>query len=60
MVINLIATPRSLSTSLMYSFAQRSDTTVIDEPLFGVFLRQSDAYRPSREETMRIWVRESR
>lgn len=55
MIINLIATPRNLSTSLMYSFAQRSDTAVIDEPLFGVFLQHSDAYRPSRVETTRIW-----
>lgn len=55
MIINLIATPRNLSTALMYSFRQRSDMTVIDEPFFGVFLAQSDAYRPSRTETMAEW-----
>lgn len=33
--ICLWASPRSLSTGLMYSFAQRKDTLVFDEPLFA-------------------------
>ena len=36
----------------MYSFANRSDTTVIDEPLFGYFLKQTGVQRPSREEVL--------
>mgnify|MGYP000524030665 CR=1 FL=1 len=30
--------PRNLSTALMYAFAQRSDTTVVDEPLYAHYL----------------------
>lgn len=37
--INTWSTPRSLSTALMYSFAQRPDTVVYDEPLCAHFLR---------------------
>jgi len=43
-----------VSTALMYSFAQRSDIRVVDEPFFGVFLnRYPHLYRPSRAEVMR-------
>lgn len=34
----------------MYSFAQRSDTVVIDEPLYAHYLMNSDAEHPGREE----------
>ena len=50
--INLWSSPRNLSTALMYSFAQRKDTTVVDEPLFGHFLKTSGAQRPSRDEVL--------
>lgn len=30
--------PRNISTTLMYSFAQRADTTVVDEPLYAYYL----------------------
>jgi len=36
----------------MYSFAQRGDTRVIDEPLYGHYLRVSDADHPGRNEVM--------
>jgi len=36
----------------MYSFANRSDTSVVDEPLFGYFLKQTGVWRPSREEVL--------
>lgn len=55
MIINLMATPRNLSTALMYSFRSRSDCKVIDEPFFGHFLAHSDAFRPSRDETLAQW-----
>jgi hypothetical protein len=44
--------PRNISTTLMYSFAQRSDTKVFDEPLYGYYLSQSKAklYHPGAEE----------
>ena len=44
--------PRNVSTALMYSFAERADTTVIDEPLYGHYLRVSGAGHPGREEVM--------
>ena len=44
--------PRNISTALMYSFAQRSDTTVYDEPLYAHYLINSDAkdYHPGADE----------
>ena len=42
--------PRNVSTALMYSFAQRGDVRVVDEPLYGHYLRVSDAEHPGRDE----------
>jgi hypothetical protein len=36
----------------MYSFAQRTDTRVVDEPLYGHYLRVSGAAHPGREEVI--------
>jgi hypothetical protein len=36
--INLWSGPRNVSTALMYSFAQRADTRVVDEPLYAHYL----------------------
>ncbi|MCG8374469.1 MAG: sulfotransferase family protein [Balneolales bacterium] len=36
--------PRNISTALMYSFAQRKDTTVVDEPLYAHYLTSTKAY----------------
>jgi hypothetical protein len=36
----------------MYAFAQRSDTRVVDEPLYGHYLRVSGAEHPGRDEVM--------
>ena len=44
--------PRNVSTALMYSFAQRSDTRVVDEPLYGHFLRVTGTVHPGRDEIM--------
>ncbi len=44
--------PRNVSTALMYSFAQRSDTRVVDEPLYGHFLRVSGTMHPGRDEVL--------
>lgn len=51
-VIHSWSAPRSLSTSLMYSFAQRDDTEVLDEPLYAHYLRVTGADRPYREELL--------
>lgn len=44
--------PRNISTALMYAFAQRSDTEVIDEPLYAHYLHVTGADHPGREEVM--------
>ena len=44
--------PRNISTALMYSFAQRSDTRVVDEPLYGHYLRVSGVQHPGREDVL--------
>jgi hypothetical protein len=46
--------PRNISTTLMYSFAQRADTQVYDEPLYGFYLKNTtaDEYHPSAHEVM--------
>nr|WKN37936.1 sulfotransferase family protein [Tunicatimonas sp. TK19036] len=51
--IHLISNPRNLSTALMYSFAQRSDTKVVDEPLYGYYLtKRPDIDHPGKEEIL--------
>jgi hypothetical protein len=52
-LLNLISGPRNISTALMYSFAQRSDTTVSDEPFYAVYLQKSGAHHPGREDVLR-------
>jgi len=53
-VINLLSGPRNISTALMYSFAQRSDCTVVDEPLYGHYLKCTKAPQPHRDELLKI------
>lgn len=44
--------PRNISTTLMYSFAQRKDTLVFDEPLYAHYLcnTPADEYHPGSED----------
>ena len=44
--------PRNVSTALMYSFRQRADTTVVDEPLYGHYLSTTDAGHPGTAEVL--------
>jgi len=44
--------PRNLSTALMYSFAQRPDTRVVDEPLYAHYLRVSGVEHPGKDEVL--------
>ncbi|MDX1908362.1 MAG: sulfotransferase family protein [Bacteroidia bacterium] len=46
--IHLWSGPRNISTALMYSFAQRPDTRVVDEPLYAHYLRLTDAPHPGK------------
>lgn len=44
--------PRNVSTALMYSFAQNENVTVIDEPLYGHYLRVTGARHPGSDEVV--------
>ena len=50
--LNCWSGPRNVSTALMYSFRQRADTTVVDEPLYGHYLRVTGRDHPGAAEVM--------
>ncbi len=50
--INLISGPRNISTALMYSFAQRTDTSVVDEPFYACYLAAAGIQHPGGEEVL--------
>jgi len=52
LLINCWSGPRCCSTSLMYSFAQRSDAAVCDEPLYASYLEKTGAPRPYRRRVL--------
>lgn len=52
MVIHLISGPRNVSTAFMYSFAQRPDTKVMDEPFYAVYLKLTGVNHPGRDEIL--------
>lgn len=51
-IIHLISGPRNISTALMYSFAQRPDTAVFDEPFYGVYLSKTGVNHPGKEDVL--------
>jgi hypothetical protein len=50
--ICLWAGPRNVATTLLYSFRQRPDTRVLDEPLYAHYLLASGDAHPGREEIL--------
>ncbi|MEL7116288.1 MAG: HAD family hydrolase, partial [Pseudomonadota bacterium] len=44
--------PRNLSTAMMYSFAQRTDCTVIDEPFYAAYLAETGLDHPMRDHIL--------
>lgn len=50
--VNIWSSPRNLSTALMYSWRQRADTTVVDEPLYAHYLAATGVDHPGRAETL--------
>lgn len=54
LAIHLWSGPRNVSTALMYSFAQRTDTRVVDEPLYGHYLRVHPVDHPGQAETLAV------
>ena len=53
--VHLISTPRNVSTALMYSFAQRTDTRVVDEPFYAYYLERSGADHSGRRRWWPEW-----
>ena len=52
-IIHSWSTPRTLSTATMYSFAQREDTRVYDEPLYPAYLdANTHVERPYRQSLL--------
>lgn len=52
--IHMWAVPRAISTATMYSFAQRSDTIVLDEPLYAHHLvAKPELVRPYRDQLLK-------
>jgi hypothetical protein len=51
-IINLISGPRNVSTALMYSFAQRRDTQVLDEPFYAVYLSRTGVEHPGANDVL--------
>lgn len=51
--INMWSSPRNLSTALMYSWRQRADTTVVDEPLYGYYLAKTGRVHPGSDDVIK-------
>ncbi len=54
--IHLISGPRNISTALMYSFANRLDFTVVDEPLYAYYLTITGKNHPGRKEVLKSQI----
>jgi hypothetical protein len=50
--INMWSSPRNLSTAMMYSWRQRDDTTVVDEPIYAHYLTVTGRRHPGDEEVL--------
>ena len=44
--------PRNVSTSFMYAFRPRADTTVFDEPIYAHYLRVTGREHPGRDQVL--------
>ena len=53
MIIYLLSGPRNCSTALMYSFNQRSDTVAMDEPFYGIWIKNLGKKQPFFDEMMK-------
>lgn len=51
--ISMWSGPRNISTTMMYSFAQRADTEVVDEPLYAHYISVvADLEHPGTDEVL--------
>ncbi len=51
--------PRNLSSAMMYSFAQRADFEVLDEPFYGPYLRLTGLDHPMREAVLKAHAKDA-
>lgn len=51
--LHLISGPRNISTALMYSFAQRTDTLVVDEPFYAMYFSKTDVNHPGKDDVLK-------
>ncbi len=51
-LINMWSGPRNVSTAMMYSWRQRADTTVVDEPMYGHYLVVTGVDHPGRDHIL--------
>lgn len=51
-ILHLISGPRNISTALMYAFGNRSDCTIVDEPMYAVYLKKHRVQHPGRAEVL--------
>lgn len=51
-LIQLISGPRNISTAMMYSFGNREDMAIVDEPFYSYYLSNFDVDHPGAEETI--------
>jgi hypothetical protein len=54
-VVAMWSGPRNISTTMMRAFENRLDTTVYDEPFYGLYLANSGAVHPYRDETLEAY-----
>ncbi|MGI9608466.1 MAG: sulfotransferase family protein [Acidimicrobiales bacterium] len=50
--INMWSSPRNLSTAMMYSWRERADTAVVDEPIYAHYLRHTGRRHPGDDEVL--------
>lgn len=53
MRINLWSGPRNVSTAVMYAFRERSDTSVVDEPLYAYYLYRTGVEHPAVQDVIK-------
>lgn len=51
-VVSMWSGPRNISTTMMRSFANRADTSALDEPFYAYYLKTTEANHPYRVETL--------
>ena len=54
-IVSMWSGPRNISTTMMRSFGNRTDTAAIDEPFYAYYLKTTGANHPYRAETLAVY-----